>query len=847
MKTDNLLKKAKEKTEEEVSHIASESLKIDEKGMQHVMNLLANIYQNSALAVFREYLANGSDAMREAKTLGVRPMLVTLKSPIEEMFYRYYDNKAIPDKGIFSIRDFGTGMDKEALLKVYSRYGASTKTTDNDSIGGFGIGAKSALAITDYFEISSFVDGIRLDGHIKMEKDKTAKLYITKESKTKEPNGLEVRVPIDKGTHERIIVESQKFFYAWDKNTVLVNGETPKFLGQFQHTEKYLPLIDSTGNTIGWYQINTRQMLETEVMSNSRWSSLNKLEMGTPNIFIGNIPYSIPREIKSFSNLKNAFKILDRSGITLKINAPIGSLTLSPDRESIQDNDENVRVLLMLLIKATRLVPTTLNTYLQTLDYKEAYKLYAHNAYSFFTDDPESELSKSAPENGTGYTNPSYHRVTQNIFTKVNREVRHRGKILPTDFNFKSHYTEEDINYTLHTVGTTPVKKTINENTKIDLLRWAVSTFELNEIQYQPTLMMRRDCYNYNNKKFMGTLFLYGKYQGRSANPVMRYGKPVIRALTGIDKYQNYQIVHVESEVAPPEEVSAVTTVMEINEFERYAKSLRKAPVATNRAETLYPLITFDPILNVHHIQNVPKVTLSATPNLIILNEKVFTKLLARDWDWKQELTDKSARRVKNSVYDTGLPVLEYYKGYNFTVVPKTRTASALLKIVPEAKTLSEVWKEEYRDWTKADKNKLFLYQTLYDNRTVSKILDNYYKYDLELNLKNKLLKDFLEDIKFSKNKIAEVITTFGVMANFGWEHPLSMFHPLTLESLKSKKVITTKEQEDFFERLSIIEQAVPGISSRYLRTRTYTETEILEKNLEILDILFEGFPEFKN
>lgn len=845
MKTDNLLNKTKDKNEEEVSHIASESLKIDEKGMQHVMNLLANIYQNSALAVFREYLANGSDAMREAKTLGVTPMLVTLKSPEEEMFYRYYDSKAIPGKGVFSIRDFGTGMNKEALLKVYSRYGASTKTTDNDSIGGFGIGAKSALAITDYFEISSFVDGIRLDGYIKTEKDKTATLYITKESKTKEQNGLEVRVPIDKGTHERILAESQKFFYAWGKNTVLVNGETPKHLGQFEQIENYIPLNDSTGNTIGWYQINTRKILETQVMSNNRWASSDKLQTDTPNIFIGNIPYSIPNEVKSFADLKHAFKKLDRSGIILKINAPIGSLTLSPDRESIQDNDENVRVLLMLLIKAARLVPVTLNSYIQTLDFKEAYKLYAHNAYSFFTDDPEPELSKKAPD----VYHYSNNRVTQNIFTQLNLEVQHRGKVLPTDFNFKSHYTEGDINYTLHTVGSAPVKTTINENTSINLLRWAVSTFELGEIRYQPTLMMRRDCYNYNNKKFMGTLFLYGEYKGRSNNPVMRYGKPVIRALTGIDKYNHYQIIHVESELAPPAEVSAVTTVMEINEFERYAKSLRKAPVPTNRAETLYPVITYDPILNIHHIQNIPKITLSNINNLIILDETVFSKLLKKDWDWKTELSNKSARRVKDSVYDTGLPVLEYYKGYNFTIVPKTRNVSALLKIVPEAKTLSELWKEEYSQWAKADKNKLFLYKVLYDNRTISSVLKKYSENDLELNIKNKLLKNFLEDMKFSKNKVANIVKTFGVIANYsyGGNHPLGMFYPSTLETLKNKKAITNKEQEDFFERLSLIEQAVPGITSGYIRGKRYPETEILKMNIEILDILFEGFPELRN
>lgn len=834
MKTTNPLNKAKLEEQEPVSHIASEALQIDEKGMQHVMNLLANIYQNSALAVFREYLANGSDAMREAGTLGKTPMLVTLSGPDQGLFRRYFDNHAIPGKGVFSIRDFGTGMDKESLLKVYSRYGASTKTGDNDSIGGFGIGAKSALAITDYFEISSFINGTRLDGYIKTGKDKTATLYITSETKTNEENGLEVRIPIDKGTHERIVIESEQFFYAWSENAILVNGAVPRFLGELDNQEKYLALKDTAGNTVGWYQINTRKNLETQVLLNS-YEAERLLQINTPTIFIGNIPYSIS-DIGSFKHLKITMQKLNRSGIKVRINAPIGSLTLSPDRESIQDNDDNIRILGILLEQVVKLVPTTLIAYMQSLDLEKAYKLYAHNAFSFFSDDPEKELSKTYSDHYAAI------RDKHNIFTTVNTNVQYRDKILPRFFNFSEHYPEETA-YSLHRSGDKTIAYTVNKSTKIDLLGWAVSTFDTSEHTYQPTLEMRRALGSYNAKRFAGTLFLYGNYTGRSKDPVMRYAKPVIKALANNDKYTHYRIIHVESDVAPPVEVSAVTKVMEINDFETYAKSLRKAPVSTNRAETVYPLITFDPQTNRHFVNHVPKVTISQISNLIILEPTLFTKIV-RGYDWREELKKTYNRDVLTTDFSTGAGIFQYFEGYSFTVIPTGRTADAFLKINPTARTLTEVWQESYAQWTKKEKDKLFLYQTLLKVPVLKKTLDLYKKNDTKPEIKNNLLKNFFEDMSKLEDKASKAIHVFDA-TNFAWNYPLRMFYPFHKDNLIKNKIITTVKQEEMFERIMSFEHSITGLNPHNWERGQVVE-KALETNLSILTVLFEGYPELK-
>lgn len=59
----------------------------------------------------------------------------------------------------FSIRDFGPGLSRQAMFDIYAVAGASTKRDSNEYIGAFGLGAKSPFAYTDSYSVDSYHDG----------------------------------------------------------------------------------------------------------------------------------------------------------------------------------------------------------------------------------------------------------------------------------------------------------------------------------------------------------------------------------------------------------------------------------------------------------------------------------------------------------------------------------------------------------------------------------------------------------------------------------------------------------------------------------------------------------------
>jgi WD40 repeat protein len=115
-----------------------------------VIDLLISQYKYPIRTLVQEYICNAIDASKE-KDLNFD--VSTIKVELPNHF----------NKMMFSVRDFGVGLSHDRIHQVFCVMGASTKSKDNNQIGGFGLGAKSALAYTDHFFIASFLDGIRTD------------------------------------------------------------------------------------------------------------------------------------------------------------------------------------------------------------------------------------------------------------------------------------------------------------------------------------------------------------------------------------------------------------------------------------------------------------------------------------------------------------------------------------------------------------------------------------------------------------------------------------------------------------------------------------------------------------
>ena len=99
----------------------------------------------------------------------------------------------------FFCRDFAKGLSEHDIRNVFGMYFSSTKSQDNQLIGGFGIGAKSPSCYTDTFFVRSFYEGIETLYSCSLGAGEygvpVGHIYDVEKNPTTE-NGLEVFVPI---------------------------------------------------------------------------------------------------------------------------------------------------------------------------------------------------------------------------------------------------------------------------------------------------------------------------------------------------------------------------------------------------------------------------------------------------------------------------------------------------------------------------------------------------------------------------------------------------------------------------------------------------------------------------
>lgn len=83
--------------------------------------LTSNVYQDSILAVMREWSTNAIDGCIAAN----QPIHFEVHLPTDTELY-------------FSVRDHGIGLSQQDLVTLFCTLGASTKRTSNDFNGTFG-------------------------------------------------------------------------------------------------------------------------------------------------------------------------------------------------------------------------------------------------------------------------------------------------------------------------------------------------------------------------------------------------------------------------------------------------------------------------------------------------------------------------------------------------------------------------------------------------------------------------------------------------------------------------------------------------------------------------------------
>lgn len=153
-------------------------VKLDAKAFR---DLYANRYSRKIEAVIRELCTNAFDSHVAAGKRDV-PFQVHLPNNLEPYF---------------EVKDFGTGMSVEDIMKIYIVCFESNRSSSNDFTGGFGLGSKSPFAYTSNFTLTSIHNGTNTVYSVFLDSDGIPCLRKMGSTKTVEQNGVAVNFSVD--------------------------------------------------------------------------------------------------------------------------------------------------------------------------------------------------------------------------------------------------------------------------------------------------------------------------------------------------------------------------------------------------------------------------------------------------------------------------------------------------------------------------------------------------------------------------------------------------------------------------------------------------------------------------
>lgn len=273
------------------------------KGMEMAQYFLRDkIYSDKVLAVVREYICNAQD---EHKKYNIdKNVDVKLEK--------------IDSKWIWSVRDYAMGLNEYDIRNVFGMYFESTKSNENDSVGGFGIGGKAGFSYTDTFYINSHHNGTKSCYVCTLGSGTkgipVGEIYKISEEPTTE-QGIEISLDVDKDARSFSkktynLVE----FYLPNTNILFEDGYLSKI---------YSPLPPDAVKSVGDYVFNTYASHPNDIYIDNRFL-----------IRMGGVVY--PYNSTSLKPRQYAKCII--------VDVPIGKLSIPISRESIENTPLNEKV-----------------------------------------------------------------------------------------------------------------------------------------------------------------------------------------------------------------------------------------------------------------------------------------------------------------------------------------------------------------------------------------------------------------------------------------------------------------------------------------------------------------------
>lgn len=249
------------------------------------------LYSNKILAVVRELSTNAYDSHVEAGKVSV-PFDVHLPTQLDPTF---------------SIRDYGTSMDHDDCMQLYTTYFRSTRNNSNEAVGCLGLGSKAPFAYADSFTVEAYLNGHkRLYTGYKNE-DGSPTFSLLDEMETSEPNGIKVSINVASNDVGRFVHEAKKVYEFFKVR--------PNFIGEkIQYTS---PAKVLEGDS--WYFDDNAN---------------NNL------IIMGQIAYPLDHYQIMNADADNAESKFVQYSDGLRIFVNIGDVDITPSRESLSYSNE---------------------------------------------------------------------------------------------------------------------------------------------------------------------------------------------------------------------------------------------------------------------------------------------------------------------------------------------------------------------------------------------------------------------------------------------------------------------------------------------------------------------------
>lgn len=281
---------------EHIGEIQENKVGIDIKNIDFITSLLtSNLYSNPVESFLRESVSNAYDSHVEA---GTKQHII--------LIIDYLNN----DEFKLTLRDYGTGLSPERFNEIYRNIGSSTKRDSNDYIGCFGLGHFVALSCATACSIISYHNNVRYD-YIMYKNEKNINIDKINETKGDYKNGLEIQVTVKSSFS--ILEEAITKLCFFENLYIQYNSHN------------YSPYYGYRAVNFDDFvnDFNKRKCVRYNYVSYCDF--LNRYNIYGNFVKVGSVLY------KSYDYTFHS--------VGLVVNIPIGSVDITPSRESLQFTD----------------------------------------------------------------------------------------------------------------------------------------------------------------------------------------------------------------------------------------------------------------------------------------------------------------------------------------------------------------------------------------------------------------------------------------------------------------------------------------------------------------------------